>query len=789
MMVINFFKGWGIGSRISVLSISGVVIAMACVVTALVLQSKPLVEHSADIVTAQTQHEADMIAKAAFHMVESQHDALALKLDADYATAEKLLALLGPIMVAGEETKIQWQATNQFTKQSKQVNLPPLMAGNVILGDPTGHSPDVPVVMEFRRMAKADCTIFQRINEAGDMLRISTSVDLPDGSRATGTFIPARNPDGTPNEVVKTLLEGQAYRGKAYVVDEWCQTLYKPLKDASGRVVGALYVGLPLESVAAVREGIQGLQVGNSGYVFVIGSSGDSRYRYIISQGGKRDGEDLSQATDSDGEFIIREMVDQTEEKPGELIRFKYDWLNTGETQPRTKVASVIYHEPWGWVIGAGTYLDESEAIEAKIEGEVWHTVFWVLGMAGVILAAVCVCSLLVSRQITKPIKSATERMKEIAQGDGDLTQRLALEAQNCSQITKCGNKSCPAYGQKVKCWEVAGSETTHKDDIHCPQILSGEYKSCHECGVMQRSTGDEVAMLSSWFNSFAIKIQQVLQAVKDMTREVATTTEEISGTAANMSNDLNTQSAQVTEMSSAVEQMSASIVEVARKSGDASESANSSGQLAKEGGQAVELTVEGMSAIDQAVQATAASVTQLGARGEQIGEIIETINDIADQTNLLALNAAIEAARAGEHGRGFAVVADEVRKLADRTTQATNEIAQSIQIMQSDTRSAVERMKGGTNQVQLGVERAGQAGEVLQQIVKGTGEVAHLVQSIAAAAEQQSAASEQISRNIESVAGGTRQCAEGAEQTREVVDQLARRSAELQAMMDRFRI
>ncbi len=290
-----------------------------------------------------------------------------------------------------------------------------------------------------------------------------------------------------------------------------------------------------------------------------------------------------------------------------------------------------------------------------------------------------------------------------------------------------------------------------------------------------------------AWFVILGI-IRAVKQVVATI-QEVSGAATELAASSEQMAAGMKEQSQQVTQISSAIEEMSASVVEVARKSGEAAQNANESGQVAEEGGAIVGQTVEGMKAINEAVSSSAVSVQELGKRGEQIGQIIEVINDIADQTNLLALNAAIEAARAGEHGRGFAVVADEVRKLADRTTKATEEIAGSIKAIQVETTDAVERMTTGTEQVKRGVELATGAGVSLQQIVDSAKDVATMIQSIAAAAEEQSAASEQVSRNVESISAVTRQSAEGATQAAAAATQLSSKAEQLRRLVGQFRL
>jgi methyl-accepting chemotaxis protein len=234
---------------------------------------------------------------------------------------------------------------------------------------------------------------------------------------------------------------------------------------------------------------------------------------------------------------------------------------------------------------------------------------------------------------------------------------------------------------------------------------------------------------------------------------------------------------------------MSQSVSEVAAKSADASSAAEESQHLAEQGGKIVSNTVSTMQGIEKDVNESAATVNELGKRSQMIGEIIGVINDIADQTNLLALNAAIEAARAGEHGRGFAVVADEVRKLAERTQQATEEVSQSIRGIQVETESAVQRIESSTSRVSQGVGLATEAGSALSTIVRSSQSLQTMVQGIAAAATQQSTASGEIARAVEGINAVTRQSSEGATQASQAAADLAHQSERLQALVSRFRL
>jgi len=305
----------------------------------------------------------------------------------------------------------------------------------------------------------------------------------------------------------------------------------------------------------------------------------------------------------------------------------------------------------------------------------------------------------------------------------------------------------------------------------------------------LEMKATDEIGQLAKTVNDMKNAIKQVISDVLCSTQTVASASTQIAASAEQMSTGLQTQEQQTQQVAAAIEQLSQSVNEVAAKSSDATSASVESQQLAEDGGDIVSATVEEMKGIATEVQSSADTINMLGQKSETIGEIIAVINDIADQTNLLALNAAIEAARAGEHGRGFAVVADEVRKLAERTTEATEEVSQSIRGIQSETKVAVKLIESGSERVGRGVELATSAGTSLGSIVSGSQGVQQMVQDIAAAAQEQSSATEEIARAVEGISQVTRQSSEGASQSTQTARDLAQQAEQLQTLVNQFKL
>lgn len=299
---------------------------------------------------------------------------------------------------------------------------------------------------------------------------------------------------------------------------------------------------------------------------------------------------------------------------------------------------------------------------------------------------------------------------------------------------------------------------------------------------------GDYMLMKNS-INELGNSLQTALLEVSEAVEATASAANQISSSTEQMAAGAQESSQQAGEVASAVEEMTKTILETTRNTAAASEASKSAGVVAVDGGRVVEDTIKGMNEISVAVQKSGETVLELGKSSDKIGEIVQVIDDIADQTNLLALNAAIEAARAGEQGRGFAVVADEVRKLAERTTKATKEIALMIKQIQKDTSGAVESMKQGQEEVEKGKQLALKSGKSLEEIIHSTNKVADIITQVAAASEEQSSASEQISKNIEGISSVTNESASGIQQIAQATEDLSRLTVNLQNLIGKFKI
>ena len=299
----------------------------------------------------------------------------------------------------------------------------------------------------------------------------------------------------------------------------------------------------------------------------------------------------------------------------------------------------------------------------------------------------------------------------------------------------------------------------------------------------------DEIGQAGIALNKMKNNFREIMQNIAGTAEHVASASEELSTSATLQAQGAETQTNQTAQVATAMQEMSSTVLQVSENSNKAAEASRQAAETARRGGSIVEDTLGKMRTISDSVSGTAKKMEELGKSSDQIGRIAGVIDDIADQTNLLALNAAIEAARAGEQGRGFAVVADEVRKLAERTTTATKEIAQMIKTIQDETKAAVVAMEEGTKQVEDGVKTTGQAGDALKEIIHMSEQVGEMITHIATAATEQSSASEEVNTNMDQIAKLVKESADGAKQSAQACQDLSGLALDMQKIVSNFKL
>lgn len=372
--------------------------------------------------------------------------------------------------------------------------------------------------------------------------------------------------------------------------------------------------------------------------------------------------------------------------------------------------------------------VQESARIGSSLASRLDAVVAFILVLLVIGIAAAVIVAWVIDAMVTLPLQRAVAAMQDIADGEGDLTQRLHVKGK------------------------------------------------------------DEIAQVAKAFNTFAAKIQELVSQSTGFTAQLASAASQMAAITETTSAGAKVQHEETDQVASAITEMGSTIQEVARNASEAANSAHHADRETLNGRDVVAKTVTSINNLAHEIDRVSQVIHRLGSDSDNIGKVLDVIKGIAEQTNLLALNAAIEAARAGEQGRGFAVVADEVRTLASRTQQSTREIQQMIESLQTGSREAVKAMGESRTMAQATVTQAAAAGESLDMIAGAVSTITTMNTQIATAMEEQNAVVENINQNVVNISRVSDQTAEGAEQTAKASDNLSRLAVELQTILAQFK-
>ncbi|MBN2640532.1 MAG: methyl-accepting chemotaxis protein [Victivallales bacterium] len=595
------------------------------------------------------------------------------QLDGNLAAFEAALKDAGGLHLDIGKT-LDWVIVNQMNDQSRQTTLPRMLIGSTLIEKNYDMAVESPVIDRLQKLSRATYTIFQRVNDDGDMLRISTNVKNEKGKRAVGTMIPAVNPDGKPNPVVAALMSGKEYKGTAEILGQLYLTAYKPVKDASGRIIGCIYTGVQINTLEMIKKEIQSISIGKTGYVAILAGPGRDCGSYIVSKDNERDGQNIINEKDSTGRLFIKELIDAAVADPSKVHLFSYMWQNPGEREPREKKGASYYFAPWNWVILPTVYFDDYSEMYNQVDTRINHLLLYVTSGGVVVLLIAMAASWVVSVNISTPIKRVATLAGLIAEGNINMA---------------------------VASFKTLGKGVSERGDIN-DHIIAKD-----ETGSLIRS----VVTMTKNLNTLVGEVQKATINLVSTSTEIAASARDQEVTVNELSSSSNEIVCSTKEISSTSNQLVATMKEVAEVSSNTS-------ALAEAGRSGLDKMEHSMEQLAGATESIAAKLSLINEKTANINSVVSTITKVADQTNLLSLNASIEAEKAGEYGKGFAVVAREIRRLADQTAVATLDIIKMVKDMESAVSAGVMGMEKFSGDVRASVKDTEQISTQIESVI-----------------------------------------------------------------------
>jgi methyl-accepting chemotaxis protein WspA len=562
-------------------------------------------------------------------------------------------------------------------------------------------------------------TLFQRINENGDMLRVESSAVTPEGRRATGTVISSTTPDGRVAPLIETILRGDIYKGLNVTLGDFYLAAYAPLKDPDNQVIGMIGVGRRLSSLHQLRETISRITVGKTGAVQVFGGTGPQKGKRFNETTQETVGGALSELHDANDRPVIHQLIEEAVNGPeGEVYFGRFGAGDSRDSWSEATLAAYAFFKPWNWVITASA--PEMDFMEANIKiHDIMDDLLKIVVIGGVvILVLALVLARIISTRFLNPLNSVMSTAELIA--DGNL-----VDAQRRLEVSL-------AMGGRDEAGQLAGTFFRMTESLHA-----------------------------------------LIRRVRQSGIEVSGAATEISASARQFQNTITDQASSTHEATLARKEIARRSQELVESIQAVAQTAEQTAVMAGQGRQGLADMEKAMARLMQDTSVVSSHLNAISKKAGNIGSIVTTIAKVADRTNLLSMNAAIEAEKAGDAGQGFSVVAREIRRLADQTASSTTDIGHMVSQMQGTVAAGIEGMDQFIKQVRINVHHVDQVSGILTDIIDQVQGFSRHFQGVETALSAQRT----CAKDIDKAMGRLR---ESVEETREALSDFNQASKQL---------
>ncbi|WP_027720717.1 methyl-accepting chemotaxis protein [Maridesulfovibrio zosterae] len=617
-----------------------------------------------------------------------------------------------------------WPVNNHRTEGMTEIIIPVMTFGEHRLTYKKRKKNSLPFLTEAFHISGAYCTIFQRVNTEGDMLVVDTTSPDEKGHRRLGDIFYSLDKSGQISTIIKDVLSGRTVKKYENEDHGTRFVIYIPMRDQNDNIVGMFAIHMEDNIVEVLRKSMLNTTVGKSGHVWVVGTRGENKGKYIVSNSAENDGEYVDSVGGKKG--FIYELIDQAiQNGDGKISSKIYLWKTKSDKTGRTKLSVFTYFKEWGWLIGAGVYLDEYQGITDRLTGVLDYLVEWLIVSGIILLLITLAISFYVSGLIANPVSHMVDLVKIVADGDLFSAKKSLVSVE----------ANCPNARRAIR-------------------------------GINDRESLDETGQLYLAVRDMVETLNSLVSQVQRSGIQVTTSSTEIAASARQLEVTFNTQAAATNQISATSTEISANSGELAGTMHKVNNSASQMATLAHDGQDGLKTMIRIMDDLSLATSSITDKLAEINKRANSIEGIVATITKVADRTNLLSLNAAIEAEKAGKFGQGFSVVAAEIRRLADQTSVAALEIENMIANMRFSVDSGVTEMNKFAEDVRFGASKATKLGKKLEGIMTGVRE---------------------LNPRIEMVNDGMTAQAEGAEQISEAMYQLSETASDTSDALGEF--